>query len=120
MLPDVNRMRHREEFTSTVRTGRRAGRPLLVVHVRMPDAGSQTPPCVGFVVSRAVGRAVVRNRVRRRLRHLMRDRLSTLPRGAMVVVRANRTSATARTTELSTDLDRALGRALRDRRGNRQ
>lgn len=121
MLPDANRMRRRDEFTATVRGGRRAGRPLLVLHLRRADAWPCSPPRVGFVVSRAVGSAVVRNRVRRRLRELMRHRLDLLPPGAMIVVRAHRGAATVRIGELAADLDRALGRALRQRgeRGER-
>jgi ribonuclease P protein component len=63
---------------------------------------------VGFVVSRAVGPAVVRNRVKRRLRHLMRDRLSVIPPGARVVVRANPAAANADYSEIARDLDRCL------------
>lgn len=120
MLPDANRMRRRGEFTATVRGGRRAGRPSLVLHLRTGPADSNGPPRVGFVVSRAVGSAVVRNRVKRRLRHLMRHRLELLPPGCAVVVRANREAAAARLTDLGADLDRALDLALRQRKGKRQ
>lgn len=120
MLPDANRMRRRDEFTATVRGGRRAGRPSLVLHLRRGPADSNGPPRVGFVVSRAVGSAVVRNRVKRRLRHLMRHRLELLSPGCAVVVRANRAAAAARVTELSADLDRALDRALRQPKRERQ
>ncbi|MFE4022532.1 hypothetical protein ACFXPZ_34875, partial [Streptomyces sp. NPDC059101] len=34
MLPTENRLRRREDFATAVRRGRRAGRPLLVVHCR--------------------------------------------------------------------------------------
>lgn len=117
MLPHTNRMRRREEFTSAVRGGQRAGRPLLAVHLK--DGRSEQPAHVGFAVSRAVGNAVVRNRVRRRLRHLMRDRLGVLPSGSSVVVRANRAAAEAGYADLGSDLDRALERALRKRAGSR-
>ncbi|MGH3320134.1 MAG: ribonuclease P protein component, partial [Streptosporangiaceae bacterium] len=74
MLPADSRMRRRQDFTRAVRRGRRARRPLLVVHVqRCAEAGA--PALVGFAVGRAVGGAVVRNRVRRRLRHLTRCHL---------------------------------------------
>jgi ribonuclease P protein component len=70
-------------------------------------------PRVGFVVSRAVGGSVVRHAVARRLRHLMRDRLTLLPVGSHVVVRALPAAASASSTELGRDLDAALDRALR-------
>jgi ribonuclease P protein component len=65
------------------------------------------------VVSRSVGNAVVRNRVRRRLRHLVAMRLSALPSGARVVVRALPAAANASSAILAADLDAGLARAAR-------
>ncbi|MBO8187234.1 ribonuclease P protein component [Streptomyces spirodelae] len=118
MLPTENRLRRREDFAAAVRRGRRAGRPLLVVHLRSrtdPHAsGGEVPPVrAGFVVSKAVGNAVVRNRVKRRLRHLLRDRLSQLPPGSLVVVRAQPGAAEADHVELARDLDAALRKLLK-------
>ncbi|AWI33058.1 ribonuclease P protein component [Streptomyces sp. ICN441] len=116
MLPTDNRLRRREDFATAVRRGRRAGRPLLVVHLRSgstdPHAsGESAPPTrAGFVVSKAVGGAVVRNRVKRRLRHLMRERLSELPPGSLVVVRALPGAGDADHAQLARDLDAALQR----------
>lgn len=55
---------------------------------------------------------MVRNKVKRRLRHLMRDRLSALPTGSLVVVRALPGSGDAGADELARDLDAALARLL--------
>ncbi|WP_344263056.1 ribonuclease P protein component [Streptomyces sodiiphilus] len=126
MLPSENRLRRREDFATAVRRGRRAGRPHLVVHLsrgtprdrtvahRDPhvSAGEAPPPRAGFVVSKAVGNAVVRNRVQRRLRHLIRDRLSRLPAGSLVVVRALPGAGAASHDQLARDLDAALERLL--------
>ncbi|NJP99238.1 ribonuclease P protein component [Streptomyces zingiberis] len=118
MLPTENRLRRREDFATAVRRGRRAGRPLLVVHLRNgstgPHAPGETSPPVraGFVVSKAVGGSVTRNLVKRRLRHLLRERLSALPAGSLVVVRALPGAGTAGHEELAGDLDRALRRLL--------
>ncbi|WP_221315014.1 MULTISPECIES: ribonuclease P protein component [Sphaerisporangium] len=104
-------MRRGEEFANAIRGGRRAGRPTLVAH--LSDRGDpQAPPLVGFVVSKAVGGAVVRNRVKRRLRHLMRHRLHSLPRGSLLVVRANPQAASARSEHLAAELDVALDRLI--------
>ncbi|GGS84265.1 MULTISPECIES: ribonuclease P protein component [Streptomyces] len=119
MLSPDNRLRRREDFASAVRRGRRAGRPLLVVHLRTSGAtdphepGETVPPTrAGFVVSKAVGGAVVRNRVKRRLRHLVRERLTRLPAGSLVVVRALPGSGDAGPEDLARDLDAALLRLL--------
>jgi len=63
-------------------------------------------------VSKAVGGSVVRHRVVRRLRHLVRERLTLLPDGSRLVVRALPPAATATSVELALDLDAALARAL--------
>nr|WP_206313602.1 ribonuclease P protein component [Streptomyces coryli] len=116
-MPAEHRLRRREDFATAVRRGRRAGRPLLVVHMNSgtgPHApGDIGPPArAGFVVSKAVGGAVQRNLVKRRLRHLMRDRLPELPAGSLVVVRALPGAATADHDQLGSDLDSALRRLL--------
>jgi len=74
---------------------------------------------VGLVVSKAVGPAVTRNLVKRRLRDLARERVSSLPGSAVLVVRALPAAATAGYADLARDLDKALTRALStpERRG---
>ncbi|GAA3055036.1 ribonuclease P protein component [Kitasatospora albolonga] len=129
MLPSENRLRRRQDFATAVKRGRRAGRPLLVVHLNRDgsaggraDRNSDTSPHVaegspsaraGFVVSKAVGPAVVRNLVKRRLRHLVRDRLALLPAGSLIVVRALPPAGAASYLDLEQDLDAALRRLLR-------
>ncbi|MFE7775550.1 ribonuclease P protein component [Streptomyces sp. NPDC057445] len=118
MLPTENRLRRREDFATAVRRGRRAGRPLLVVHLRSgatdPHAPGESAPLTraGFVVSKAVGGAVTRNQVKRRLRHLIRERLPELPPGSLVVVRALPGAGDADHAQLAQDLDAALQRLL--------
>ncbi|WP_079062976.1 ribonuclease P protein component [Streptacidiphilus griseoplanus] len=130
MLPTENRLRRRQDFATAVKRGRRAGKPLLVVHLSRgaatggPDGGRNdfgphspretAPPArAGFVVSKAVGPAVVRNLVKRRLRHLVRERVSLLPTGSLIVVRALPPAGAADYADLERDLDAALRRLLR-------
>jgi ribonuclease P protein component len=114
VLPVASRLTHRDEFASTIRRGRRAGRSRLVVHLNCdahePDG---SPSRAGFVVSKAVGNAVVRHRVARRLRHVVAPRLATLPPGSRLVVRALPPAAVATSAELGADLDAGLRSALR-------
>jgi ribonuclease P protein component len=117
VLPTEHRLRRREDFATAVRRGRKAGRPLLVVHLfRCTDpheaGGAPSPARAGFVVSKAVGGAVTRNLVKRRLRDLVHQRLSLLPPGSLVVVRALSGSGEADHEQLARDLDAALERLL--------
>jgi ribonuclease P protein component len=110
VLPARQRLRERADFTSAVRGpgASRAGGRLIVVHANRTDARADLPPRVGFVVSKAVGNAVVRNRTKRRLRASVSTRLSTVPAGLDVVVRANPAAAVATWAEI----DDAVGRQL--------
>ena len=108
MLPHPARLRSRAEFTEAVRRGTRVATPALVVH--LSTHARPGPARAGFVVSRGVGTAVTRNLVRRRLRHLVRDRLTLLPAGARLVVRATPAAADASYSTLGSQLDRGLER----------
>lgn len=134
MLPATARMTRRADFETAVRRGRRAGRSRLVAHAVLgpPTSGAADgasasasgrrpvvdgcsavtvgPALVGFVVGKVVGGSVVRHRVQRRLRHVVRDRLSTLPDGTLLVVRALPPAAGASSADLAADLDSALRR----------
>ena len=115
MLPAPHRLTHGGDIRRVVRTSRRSGGNLLVVHVLRHEGTD--PVRVGFVVGRTVGNAVIRHRVQRRLRHLFRERLAVLPAGCEVVVRALSPSAGASYAELGAELDRCLQRSLGDRQG---
>ncbi len=112
MLTREHRLTSGRLFAPAIRRGRRAGARTLVVHVHVTGSGEAGPARVGLVVSKAVGGAVVRNTVKRRLRHLARERVSSLPGAAVLVIRALPPAASATHAELGADLDRALARAL--------
>jgi ribonuclease P protein component len=106
-------MRRRRDFSLAVRQGSRSGRALLTGHLLVSAGDGDGPPLVGFVVSRAVGGAVVRNRVRRRLRVLVREYLSSLPGGSLLVVRAHPQAATASQADLAAELDLVMSTLVR-------
>jgi ribonuclease P protein component len=83
------------------------------VHANRTDARADLPPRVGLVVSKAVGNAVVRNRTKRRLRAIAATRLSGIPDGYDVVVRANPAAAKATYAELDDALTRQLAKVCR-------
>ncbi|MFG1867905.1 ribonuclease P protein component [Micromonospora arborensis] len=135
MLAAAQRLRRSTDFAAAVRGGRRAGRGAVVVHLTVPATDPSTPTSpepvrdssaeetsvpsrAGFVVSKAVGNAVTRNRVRRRLRALVRERMTALPAGSTLVVRALPAAAQASYPRLATDLDAAIAvaRSPRERR----
>jgi ribonuclease P protein component len=115
VLPASNRLRRSDDFRRAVRSGRRAARRAVVLHVLAPadPVDAVGPARVGFVVNKAVGNAVLRNRVHRRLRAVLAARLPDLPAGSLTVVRALPSSATASYDELAADVDGALERVLR-------
>jgi ribonuclease P protein component len=132
VLPAQARLRRRPEFTTVVRSGRRAGRPTMVLHFlaeRPAHAGGESPrrhearamspsgARAGFVVGKAVGNSVVRHRVTRRLRAAVREELDRLPASADLVVRARPEAATANSADLRADLRRGLERLLDQRTG---
>ena len=113
MLPPAARLTRSQDFGLVVRRGRRAGRPRLVVHALTPDVPTLDSSKVGFVVSKAVGNSVVRHRVYRRLRHVVREHLSGMPAGTLVVVRALPSAAEASSADLAADFSSALRKVLR-------
>jgi ribonuclease P protein component len=115
VLPAQHRLRHSADFAAAVRAagGARSGSRLIVVHANQTDARAGLPPRVGFVVSKAVGSAVVRNRTKRRMRALMHQRLSLIPAGTDLVIRANPPAGQADSAQLAADLDHLLPRVLR-------
>src|SRR5262249_23862408 len=120
VLPAESRLRRRSDFTAAVRRGSRSGRNLLTGHLLVPAAGAgggDCPPRAGVVVSRAVGNAAVRNRVRRRLRVLVREYLSSLPGGSLLVVRAHPQAATASQADLAAELAVVMSILIRRQAG---
>jgi ribonuclease P protein component len=111
VLSPAHRLRTREDFARALGTGRRVPGRLLVLH--LAETGRPDPPRVGLAVSKAVGTSVTRHRVARRLRHLLRARVSGLPNGSLLVVRALPPAATATFPELARALDVGLSRFSR-------
>jgi len=108
VLSSAHRMRRSAEFTATVRGGRRAARPTLVLHQRSTVADDA--PRVGFIVSRSVGNSVVRHRVARQLRAACAALVDGWQSGDQVVIRALPAAASASFSQLGEDLESAYAR----------
>lgn len=113
MLPAPHRLRSSADIRAANRApgGARGRARLVVLHVRRAARSPNDPVRVGFVVSKAVGGAVVRNRTKRRLRAVMAARLTGIPGGTDVVVRANPPAGQATSAQLAQELDELLEHA---------
>jgi ribonuclease P protein component len=109
MLPAPARLRRGSDIAVVSRTGSRRTSGGLAVSVVI-DTARQTPRAA-VVVNRGVGNAVARNRLRRQVRHGLVRVWDSIPAGADLVVRANRSACSLTPAEL----DAALVRAARPR-----
>lgn len=127
VLPAQYRMRRSTDFGATVRHGRRAVQPDIVIHARRVDATPDDPdnlddataapgPRIGLIIAKSVGSAVQRHRVARRLRHVAMGMLGEMEPSEQLVIRALPGSSGARSDRLEEQLRaglRAVHRASR-------
>ena len=112
MLARAQRLTSGRGFADTIRRGRRAGTSTVVLHLSTDSKAEGAPPRVGLVVGKAVGNAVARNQVKRRLRHVARERLTSVPDGTVLVVRALPPAAAGSSAVLAKDFEAALRRLV--------
>lgn len=94
------------DFGATVKHGRRAAQPDMVIYMRHATGD----PKLGLIVSRSVGSAVQRHGLSRRLRHVGRDVLAGLNRSEHIVIRALPSSRDVGSARLSEQLRAGLRR----------
>ncbi|MEJ6550208.1 ribonuclease P protein component [Corynebacterium sp. USCH3] len=113
MLAPEHRLRSSSLFSETVRRGRKKGARTVVVYVHgQTDTVVSGGPRMGLVVSKAVGNAVTRHAVSRKLRHVTAGLLDEFPLEPWhnIVIRALPASGQATSSELESDVRRALRR----------
>ena len=106
MLSARNRMTRSTDFDATVKHGKRAVQPDLVIYMRRATGD----PKLGLIVSRSVGSAVQRHRLSRRLRHVARDVMGECNRSEHVVIRALPSSRDVVSAKLGEELRAGLRR----------
>ncbi|MFL0181549.1 MULTISPECIES: ribonuclease P protein component [unclassified Mycobacterium] len=121
MLPAQYRMRRSADFGATVKHGRRAVQPDVILYDRVlydrrtdvseesaGDSVTAPTPRVGLIIAKSVGSAVDRHRVARRLRHVAREVLADLEPQEQLVIRALPGSKGATSAALGTQLRAGL------------
>ncbi|CAJ1510947.1 ribonuclease P protein component [[Mycobacterium] holstebronense] len=118
MLPAQYRMRRSADFGATVKHGRKAVQPDVILYDRViydrrtdpseESAVAAAPPRVGLIIAKSVGNAVDRHRVARRLRHVAREVLADLEPQEQLVIRALPGSSGATSDELANQLRTGL------------
>ena len=106
MLSARNRMTRSTDFDATVKHGKRAVQPDLVIYMRRATGD----PKLGLIVSRSVGSAVQRHRLSRRLRHVAREVMDGCNRSEHVVIRALPSSRDVVSARLGEELRAGLRR----------
>jgi ribonuclease P protein component len=94
------------DFDATVRRGKKAVQPDMVIYMRRATGD----PKFGLIVSRSVGSAVQRHGLSRRLRHVARDVVGDLHDSEHVVIRALPSSRDLASARLSEELRAGLRR----------
>ena len=110
MLATVNRLRSRDEFQETTRSGRRVRSKTLTGFVLA--TGREEPARFGFQVSKRIGGSVQRHRVLRQLRHLVSPWVVKTPNSTFVVIRPD-IYATSYQSEVDSLMEKLIeGRTL--------
>jgi ribonuclease P protein component len=106
-------MRRSTDFDATVKHGKRAVQPDLVIYMRRATGD----PKLGLIVSRSVGSAVQRHRLSRRLRHVARGVIEGCHQSEHVVIRALPSSRDVDSARLGEELRAGLRRIESARSG---
>ncbi len=111
MLPQPNRLRHRQDFQTVYAKGKSYGGKYLRLRVYVSDRPDM-PTQLGISISKkASKKAVIRNRVKRQIRAILRQLLSQLDTGLQIVVTVPKLGELPTYLQLQTDLTSLMSKA---------
>jgi ribonuclease P protein component len=93
VLPNSARIKNSSDFVRVTKSGKRKSTESLVGYLLLENTNFQ--PRLGLIVGKSIGNSVVRHRIARQIRHSVKDQITTLPNGSMMVIRALRTPTNA-------------------------
>jgi ribonuclease P protein component len=93
VLPNSARIKNSSDFARVTKSGKRNSTESLVGYLLLENSSFQ--PRLGLIVGKSIGNSVVRHRIARQIRHSVKDQLTQLPVGSMLVIRAMRTPTNA-------------------------
>lgn len=122
MLPQVNRLKHSEDFSAVYRRGLRRNSPHLSLRALQDSRNrelaetwpvkSLPPTRIGISISQKVSkRAVVRNRIKRQIRAAFRQLLPRLPAGWRLVIVVRQTPQECKYDQYLQELEQLLEEA---------
>lgn len=91
MLPRNARLTSPSDFAKTTKSGIRVTSTHFVGYLYI-QSNVTTSARAGLIIGKSVGGSVVRHRLSRQVRHALAPQISSLPEGALLVIRALATS----------------------------
>jgi ribonuclease P protein component len=107
MLPKKNRITAPQDFTLTMRKGKRVHTPAVTIFIRKRDDDVTR---YGFIVTKKTGNAVTRNKLKRQLREIAYAHSLTATTGADIIMKANLGTGETTWDELNTSILRKLSK----------
>ncbi len=87
MLPRNARLTSPSDFAKTTKSGIRVTSTHFVGYLHV-QSNEITPARAGLIIGKSVGGSVTRHRLSRQVRHAIAPQISSLPEGALLVIRA--------------------------------
>lgn len=120
VLPKENRLTTKKDFERVLNGGKMVQSTsfgFAFLNARLPDGQVDNAPSrIGFIISNKISTlAVARNRIRRILRQIVRENLSTLPKGFLFVILARRNILERPHAQIKKEVERVLERVVSSR-----